>query len=75
MQAPDEFVVTLDYVDQKGKMTRRVVSPIRTVRNNAFLGLCLCRADVRQFRFDRCSNLVLTPAHEVVMPVEMIPAG
>lgn len=72
MQDPDNFVVTFEYVDRKGKRTRRVASPIRSTEKGVFLALCLCREEPRQFRVDRCRNIRLTPAHEVLMPVPMV---
>ncbi|MGN6133748.1 MAG: hypothetical protein ACTHOU_04565 [Aureliella sp.] len=72
MQAPEDFVVSLDYVDSKGVSTRRIVSPIRFVASNRFLGLCLCREEPRQFALDRCSNVRLCRAADFVMPVPVL---
>jgi predicted DNA-binding transcriptional regulator YafY len=71
MHRSDDLVVTLDYLDTKGHVTRRVVSPIRFVAADRFLALCLCRCEPRQFQLDRCSNLRLAQAAEFTMPVEM----
>lgn len=71
MHRSDELVITLDYLDSKGQVTRRVVSPIRFLSSGRFLALCLCRCEPRQFQLDRCSNLKLARAAEYVMPVEM----
>ena len=71
MQCSDELVVTLDYVDSKGKSSSRVVSPIRYLSTDRFLALCLCRCEPRQFQIDRCSNLKLRPAANYIMPVAM----
>lgn len=75
MQAPDDLVVKLEYVDAKGNKSIRVVSPIRYLPSGRFLGLCLCRCEPRQFHLDRCSNIELRPAAEYVMPVEMAQAS
>lgn len=75
MQCPDDLVVTLDYVDSKGKRTRRVVSPIRFVGSGSFLGLCLCRCEPRRFQIERCSKLELGRAIDYVMPVELSAAS
>jgi predicted DNA-binding transcriptional regulator YafY len=69
MQAPDDLVVSLDYVDSQGVSTRRIVSPIRFLGGNRFLGLCLCREEPRQFYLNRCSNVRLCRAADLVMPV------
>lgn len=75
MQRADELVVALDYLDSKGQITRRVVSPIRFVSNDRFLALCLCRCEPRQFQIDRCSNLQLAPAENFTMPVAIAAAS
>lgn len=72
MADSDRFVVQLDYVDSKGKRTRRTVSPIRFAASDRFLGLCLCREEPRQFHLSRCSNFQLLDADDVIMPVEMV---
>ena len=40
MIAFDDFVVEMKYRDRKGKLTTRVVSPIRFVGKDRFLALC-----------------------------------
>ncbi len=67
----DEFVIQFDYCDAKGQTTRRVVSPIRFVGPDRFLGLCLCREEPRQFYLQRCSEMQLLSAAEVLMPMPM----
>ncbi len=71
MQAADDYVVSIDYVDSKGVVSRRVVSPIRFLPGNRFLALCLCREEPRQFYLDRCHNIKLCRAADFVMPVPM----
>ena len=75
MQDSDHYVVEMDYSDAKGKRTHRVVSPIRFMGSNRFLGLCLCREEPRQFQLSRCENIKLLAADQVLMPVVMDPAG
>jgi predicted DNA-binding transcriptional regulator YafY len=75
MQRQDDLVLSLVYVDSKGNRTTRVVSPIRFLSNDRFLGLCLCRCEPRQFHLDRCSNLELKQASDYVMPVPMSSAS
>lgn len=65
----DDWVVEFQYCDAKGQKTRRVVSPIRFVGGDRFLGLCLSREEPRQFRIERCDSLRLMPAWDYVMPV------
>ncbi|QDV22848.1 hypothetical protein [Aureliella helgolandensis] len=74
MQNSDDLVVSLEYTDSKGNKTVRVVSPIRFTKSGAFLGLCLCRCEPRQFQFDRCTKLELKKAADYVMPVPMVAA-
>lgn len=71
MGQPDRWVVSMEYVDSKGVVSRRIVSPIRFLSSKRFLALCLCREEPRQFYLDRCQNVQLTPAGEVLMPVPM----
>lgn len=68
----ETHVVEMDYCDSKGNRTRRVVSPIRFVGRDRFLGLCLCREEPRQFQLSRCENVRLIPAAEVMMPMPML---
>ena len=72
MMDSETFVIEMVYSDSKGKRTRRVVSPIRFVGDDRFLGLCLCREEPRQFYLGRCEDVRLIPAAEVIMPMPMI---
>ncbi len=67
----DDLVVVFEYLDAKGEMTRRVVSPIRMLGETHFLGLCLSREEPRQFVLDRCRNLRIDLATRYVMPVPL----
>ncbi|MDG1874173.1 MAG: hypothetical protein P8J27_09695 [Mariniblastus sp.] len=69
MQCYDDWVVEFNYQDSKGNQSKRVVSPIRFVGGDRFLGLCLTREEPRQFRLDRCNDVTLKPAWDYVMPV------
>jgi len=71
MRQSDDLVAVFEYLDSKGETTRRVVSPIRFLGNDRFLGLCLSREEPRQFYLDRCNNVKLDLAVNYVMPVEM----
>ena len=71
MIAYDDFVVEMKYRDRKGKLTTRVVSPIRFVGKDRFLALCLCREEPRMFCMDFCEEVRLQPAWNYVMPVPM----
>ena len=71
MQCYDDWVIEFTYKDSKGILTRRVVSPIRFVDGDRFLGLCLSREEPRQFKLERCDNVTLKPAWDYVMPVAM----
>lgn len=74
MQRQDDVVLSLVYVDSKGQRTKRIVSPIRFLSGDRFLGLCLCRCEPRQFHIDRCSHVELKRAADYVMPVECLTA-
>jgi hypothetical protein len=67
----DDFVVEMKYRDRKGKLTTRVVSPIRFMGKDRFLALCLCREEPRMFCMDYCEDVRLQPAWNYVMPVDM----
>ena len=69
MHQSDELVVRLEYLDSSGQRTTRIVSPIRFLARDRFLGLCLCRCEPRQFYLERCKNVELQSAHQYVMPV------
>ena len=49
----EDMVVTVDYCDAKGATTRRVVSPVRFLRKDRFLALCLSREEPRHFSLYR----------------------
>jgi hypothetical protein len=71
MQQSDDLVVVFDYCDSFGRVTRRVVSPIRFLDGDRFLGLCLSREAPRQFIRERCRNMKIAPASSFVMPVPL----
>jgi predicted DNA-binding transcriptional regulator YafY len=72
MHQSDDLVVEFDYTDAKGSATHRVVSPIRFLGHDRFLGLCLSREEPRQFYLDRCQNVRLAAAADFLMPVAMV---
>jgi predicted DNA-binding transcriptional regulator YafY len=72
IQRQDDLVLEFSYCDSKGKKTRRVVSPIRLLGKDRFLGLCLSREQPRQFYLNRCDAMELKPAYDYVMPVPMV---
>ena len=72
MQNPDELVVVLTYTDRAGVRTRRVVSPIRFVGKDSFLGLCLSREEPRRFDLARCTHVTSAPACQFEMPVPIV---
>ena len=71
MQQTDDLVVEFDYTDAKGGNTHRVVSPIRFLGNECFFALCLSREEQRQVYLERCWNVRLELAADILMPVEM----
>ena len=68
----DELVLVFDYRDAKGAVTRRVVSPVRLIKGERLLALCLSREEPRQFYLNRCENIHLDWAANFVMPVPMV---
>jgi predicted DNA-binding transcriptional regulator YafY len=68
LRDPDHFVLRITYKDRAGEITERMVSPIRMVGSRTMLALCLCRESPRRFDLDRCSDLELVEAHDVLMP-------
>lgn len=71
MNAPDDYVIEMSYRDSSGEATRRSVSPIRYLKGGRLLALCLCREEPRQFYLNRCSDVELRSAAEILMPVPM----
>lgn len=69
--APDEFVLRMTYEDKSGKITERLVSPIRFIDRTSILALCLCRETPRRFELGRCSGIQLVDANDVLMPAEI----
>ncbi len=72
MQQSDDLVIVLEYSGKDGTTTRRVVSPIRFVGSDRFLGLCLSREEPRQFYLDQCRNVRVDLAMNYTMPVELM---
>ena len=72
MYQSDDLVIVFDYVDSTGNASRRVVSPIRFVGEDRFLGLCLSREEPRQFHLSRCKNVRIGMAANFVMPVPLM---
>lgn len=77
MERPDDWVLRIVYVDENGRKTRRIVSPIRYGRHRgvsgyaAFQALCLARQEPRWFKVFGCHNVELVRASEVLMPTEI----
>lgn len=72
MKQSDDLVVVLEYSGKDGSITRRVVSPIRFVGDDRFLGLCLSREEPRQFYLRNCRNVRVDLAANYTMPVELL---
>ena len=72
MKEVDTFAIQIDYTDESGVKTRRIVSPIRQVDADRFDALCLCREEPRSFCYSRVSDVVLIHASEVQMPAEIV---
>ena len=63
----DRWVVEFEYRDSKGIESKRVVSPVRFLSNERFLGFCLNREEPRQFYLNRIQNLELKPAENYLI--------
>lgn len=72
MQDSDHWAIRMDYRDRKGAVTSRFISPIRFLSSDRFLALCLCREEPRQFYLDRCEDISLIPADEILMPMQIL---
>ena len=70
MQDSEHWAIRMEYRDRKGAVTSRFVSPVRFLAADRFLALCLCREEPRQFYVDRCEDVTLIPAEEILMPME-----
>lgn len=68
----DTWVIELTYKDEAGRRTRRAVSPVRWQSGYSFLAVCLCRAEPRLLRLQRCSDVELKRADDYLMPVPII---
>lgn len=69
MQAQDDVVAVLQYRDEWGRITERIVSPIRFLDDGRFLALCLCRQQTRSFYLGRCLSIRAASAADVLAPV------
>jgi hypothetical protein len=72
MHQSDDLVVEFDYTDTN---THRVVSPVRFLGRDRFLGLCLSREEPGQFYLERCRNVQLARAADFLLPVAMAGEG
>lgn len=71
MAEPDRLVIRFRYVGSEAT-TERTVSPVRwTRKRDAFVALCLGREACRTFRLDRCQNILVGRASDVLMPVNI----
>ena len=75
MQDSDQWAIRMDYRDRNDVVTSRFISPIRFLAPDRFLALCLCREEPRQFYLERCEEVVLIPADEILMPMHFAIAG
>lgn len=71
MLAPDDFVLEINYTDQREIVTKRTISPIKYLSDKSILALCLGRETPRRFDLSRISGMKLIDARTVLMPVEI----
>lgn len=69
MHCPEQYIIEMSYRTAQGVATRRTVSPIRYLKGGRLLALCLCREEPRQFYLNRCSQIELKSANDVLMPM------
>ena len=75
MQDSDQWAIRMDYRDRNDVITSRFISPVRFLAPNRFLALCLSREEPRQFYLERCEEVTLIPADEILMPMQLAVAG
>lgn len=75
MESPDEYVIIIEYLDDRMMLSRRFISPIRYIGEHKIEALCLAREAPRHFWLARIQRHRLVPAHLVEMPapIEEIP--
>jgi len=66
MAAPDDLVAVINYRDEWGRESERVVSPIRFLSAGRFMALCIGRQGVRTFYLGRCTRIRIAPAVDVL---------
>lgn len=71
MQASDDLVAVIQYRDQWGRVTERVVSPIKWLDAGRFLALCLGREYPRTFYLGRCIDIKVGLASEYMAGEEI----
>lgn len=68
LQAPDDFVLQIVYLDGSGNVTERVVSPIRYLTPTRLSVYCLGREAVRTLALCRIMRVRIGPAADVLAP-------
>lgn len=66
MHASDDVVAVIQYRDEWGRLTERVVSPIRFLGPGRFLAFCLGREANRTFYLGRCIDIKVAPSASVM---------
>lgn len=76
MDNPDDFVLEIEYLDQKNKITRRTISPTSWLSGKkTFRALCLGREALRTFIVSRIQALRVVDANDVLAPVAISSSG
>lgn len=71
MNTPEDWVCRIVYRDGSGRVTERVVSPIR-FEGPRVLALCLGAAEPRGFRLSAIEDVQLVRAETVLCPDEKV---
>jgi predicted DNA-binding transcriptional regulator YafY len=71
LYSPEEWVVQVWYIDRKGNVTKRPVSPYRLERDHAKV-YCLGRDAIRRLNYERILRVQLRHASTVLTPEAIV---
>jgi len=69
MKNPEQFVLDINYLDAKGNLTQRCVSPIGYLTPRLLSVYCLGRCEVRSLKLSRIMRMRFVVANEVLSPM------
>ena len=68
MDYPDQFVAAVKYLDERGNVTDRIISPVRYLTANRVCVYCLGREAPRTFRIAGILKVTLKHTCDVLAP-------